>query len=105
MPTQLPIACSLDARELATRQNELRSSVFAEAQSVERLPNGYRWCFRGSDLLARLGALIDAERRCCQFLQFAVVAEPGLGVVTVDVTGPEGTAEFLDTWIAPPSGA
>jgi hypothetical protein len=105
MPTHLPIACSLDARELAARQHEIRSSVLAEAESVERLPNGYRWRFRGSDLLARLGVLIDAERRCCQFLQFSLFAEAGLGAVTVDVTGPEGTTEFLDTWVTPPSRA
>lgn len=100
---ELPIACSLDGRALATRQLGLRSSVLAEAQSVERLANGYRWRFRdGRDLLARLGTVIDAERHCCQFLQVAMTADAGLGTVTVDITGPEGTADFLDSWIDRP---
>ena len=102
-PKQLPIACSLDGRALAGRQAALRISVLAEAESVERLTDGYRWRFRDSrDLLARLGTVADAERRCCQFLQFAVTAEAGMGTVTVDITGPEGTADFLDSWIDRP---
>ena len=102
--SDLPVACTLDGRALATRQSELRASVLAEAESVERLPDGYRWRFRaGRDLLARLGPIIDAERRCCRFLQFAIAADPDLGSVTVDVTGPAGTADFLETWIAPAS--
>lgn len=99
---QLPIACSLDGRALATRQLDLRASVLAEAESVERLSEGYRWRFRDArDLLGRLGTVIDAERHCCRFLQFAIAADADLGTVTVDITGPPGTAEFLESWIAP----
>ena len=97
----LPVACSLDGGALAGRQSELRTSVLAEAESVERLADGYRWRFReGGELFARLGPIIDAERRCCRFLRFAITAEPDLGTVTVDITGPAGTADFLETWIA-----
>jgi|SRR5687768_6622974 len=99
---ELPIACSLDGRALASRQSELRASVLAEAESVERLPDGYRWRFRGQrDLFARLGPVIDAERHCCRFLRFAIAADPDLGSVTVEITGPAGTADFLESWIAP----
>ena len=103
MPTNdLPIACSLDDRVLAGRTSQLRASVLAEAQLVERLPDGYRWRFvSGADLFARLGAVIDAERQCCRFLRFAIDAEPALGSVTIAVTGPAGTADFLESWIAP----
>ena len=100
----LPIACSLDGRALASRQTELRAGVLAQADSVERLPQGYRWRFRGQkDLFARLGPVIDAERQCCPFLQFALAADPAMGVVTLEITGPDGTADFLESWIAPPS--
>ena len=98
----LPIACSLDASALGRRQSELRAGVLAEAESVERLPDGYRWRFRHApDLFARLGPVLDGERHCCPFLRFAVHADHDRGAVTVDVTGPAGTADFLETWIAP----
>lgn len=42
---------------------------------MERLPNGYRFRFAyASDVFARLGPIIDAERRCCRFLHFAISA-------------------------------
>ena len=96
----LPIACSLDGPALGRRQAELRASVMAEAESVERLPDGYRWRFRHApDLFARLGPVIDGERQCCRFLRFAIAADPDRGTVTLDITGPAGTADFLQSWI------
>jgi hypothetical protein len=97
----LPIACSLDGRTLVSRQSGLRTGVLANATGVERLTNGYRWRFRDdTDLIAQLGAVIDAERRCCRFLRFSIYADPDLGTVTLEATGPAGTAEFLESWIA-----
>ena len=97
---QSPIACSLEGRALASRQSELRASVLVEAESVERLPDGYRWRFRNcGNLFARLGPVIDAERHCCRFLHFTIAADADLGAVTVEITGPAGTADFLEGWI------
>ena len=98
--TDLPIACSLDAPALGRRQAELRASVLAEAESVERLPDGYRFRFRHTaDLFSRLGPVIDGERQCCRFLRFTITADDDRGSVTVDVTGPAGTADFVASWI------
>lgn len=95
----LPIACSLDGLALGRRQSELRASVLAEAESVERLPDGYRWRFRDvADLFARLGPIIDGERHCCRFLRFAIAADQERGNVTLEITGPPGTADFLESW-------
>lgn len=99
--TDLPIACSLDAPALGRRQSELRASVLAEAELAERLADGYRWRFRHTpDLFARLGPIIDGERHCCRFLRFALTADQDRGSVTMEVTGPSGTADFLEAWIA-----
>ena len=101
--THLPVACSLDARELGQRQSELRAGILGEATTREPLPDGYRWTFaHGPDRLARLGAVVDAERRCCRFLRFSLSADPDLGTVTLEATGPAGTRDFLETWIAAP---
>lgn len=103
MSETLPIACSLDAGSLARRRSELRDGVLAEAETVEPLAAGYRWRFRDTpDLVARLGAVIDAERRCCRFLRFAVTCDADLGRVVLEVTGPEGALEFLEAWVGGP---
>ena len=97
--TDLPIACSLEGPALGRRQSELRAGVLAEAESVERLPNGYRWRFRHApDLFARLGPVIDGERHCCRFLRFTIAADEDRGSVTVEITGPDGTPQFLEAW-------
>jgi hypothetical protein len=101
MSTSLPIACALDEGGLAGRQAELRAGVLSDAVAVERLPDGYRWRFDDrADLIARLGAVIDAERRCCRFLRFTLSAGADLGAVLLDVTGPPGTRDVLAHWIA-----
>jgi hypothetical protein len=102
MMRDMPIACSLDSHGLTCRQSDLRTSVLAEAESITRLPDGVRWSFlHAPDLFARLGPILDGERQCCRFLQFNLVADQDLGRVTLDITGPSGTVEFLEGWIAP----
>jgi hypothetical protein len=98
--TNGPISCSLDSAGLAKRCEELSKSVLAEATGVERLANGLRWRFASTPtLLTRLAPLIDAERQCCRFLSVTLQAGPDLGDVVLDVTGPTGTREFLESWL------
>jgi hypothetical protein len=99
--TDIPIACTLSSSELARRQAELRTGVLAAAVAVEPLPSGLRWRFAASpEIVTRLASLVEAERQCCGYLRFRLDAEPGLAGVTLEVTGPEGTRDFLGTWVA-----
>jgi HEAT repeat protein len=101
MSPDLPVACSLDAPALARRQAALRAGVLGEAAAIEPLPEGMRFRFRDTaGLIGRLAPIVDAERQCCRFLHFAIDAQPALGEVTLEVTGPPGTAEVLRDWIA-----
>jgi hypothetical protein len=97
----MPIACTLSSSDLARRQADLRTGALAAAVAVEPIPSGLRWRFGpGSEIVTRLASLIEAERQCCGFLRFTLAAEPGLAGVTLEVTGPEGTRDFLGTWVA-----
>jgi hypothetical protein len=92
-----PIACALDLTELARRRDTLLPGVIARADQAEVLPDGARWRFTASsDLMLALATMIDAERRCCPFLRFQVLAEPDNGPVWLEVTGPAGTRDFLE---------
>jgi hypothetical protein len=46
--------------------------------------------------------MIEGERECCRFLRFRLDAEPDRARVTLDVTGPDGTEDFLRTWLPGP---
>ena len=96
----LPVACSLSSPALTERRATLRTGVLASAIGAEALEDGYRWRFATApDLLARLGAVLDAERTCCRFLRIRLEAEPEQGTTTLEVTGPPGTLEFLASWL------
>jgi len=92
----LPIACTLTAAELAARRDGLLPGLLSRADVSEPVPGGFRWRFdRPDDLLKEVAAVIDIERRCCRFLRFLLVVEPGEGPIWLEVSGPEGTQQFL----------
>src|SRR5882672_5685405 len=94
---ELPIACQLTPAELQTRQQELLPGLVARAEERIALTDGFRWRFApGTDLLAMVAQTIDLERQCCKFLRFGLTVEPEAGPIWLEVTGPKGTAEFLE---------
>ena len=69
---------------------------------MTKIPTGYRFEFNaGLDTLSLLATMIDAERRCCRFLQFELNVGPDLGPLTLTLTGPEGTQQFLEALLDP----
>ncbi len=92
----LPIACTLDPGDLAVRRDGLLPGLIAKARGVEPLADGLRLHFEAtSDTLAAAMRVIDAERQCCRFLRFQLTVEQDGAPMTLDVTGPAGTREFL----------
>jgi|SRR5262245_20089331 len=92
----LPIMCTLTSAELGAMRDGLLPALVARACARERVAGGFRFQFASQpDLLKEAAAVIDAEHRCCRFLRFLLLVEPGEGPVWLEVTGPEGTSEFL----------
>jgi len=93
----LPIACSLSPEAIRARRANLLPGLVRHADATERLPDGMRLRFTASTAaLEAIASTIDAERQCCRFLRFALTIEPDAGPVWLTMTGPAGTAEFLD---------
>ena len=66
-------------------------------QSTARVEveDGLRLTFPAASF-ADVAAVIDAERACCRFLRFTLVVEPDGGPLSLTLTGPPGTRDFLD---------
>jgi hypothetical protein len=95
---ELPIACELTPAELEARRQGLLAGLLAQAAESIPLRNGFRWRFApSSEVLMTAVKTIDAERQCCRFLRFELIVEPDAGHVWLEVTGPEGTKEFIAT--------
>ena len=95
-----PIACSLTTAELRDREARLLTQFNALIVETEELQDGYTFRLPGDgQWIGLVAELMVAERECCPFLTFELAALPNKGPVTVRVTGPAGTKEFLRTII------
>lgn len=97
-PENIPIACRLQDAEFRERETTLLAEFRHSVKTVVELPHGYALHIDGDENSLLLAArLMAAERLCCPFLTFELSAQPNLGPIVVQVTGPDGTKEFLKT--------
>jgi hypothetical protein len=91
-----PIVCTLSSDALRARQQGLLAQLLRQAAGHEELADGLRLRFAPShEALSRITEAVAAERHCCRFLRFAITVEPDEGPITLDLTGPAGTREFV----------
>lgn len=104
--TLAPLACTLSPLELRTQRDELLPGLVASAFQRVRLPRGMRFVFGATARrLRQLYAVAQLEQRCCAFLEFRIEVTPGGGALMLDVTGPAGTEDFLESLLALPNAA
>jgi len=91
----MPIACSFSVEQLAARRETLLLGLADHAVQRTALPSGVQLHFAATaERLRQIDAVVRRERDCCPFLEFRVGLALG-GSLTLDVTGPEGTAALL----------
>ncbi len=94
----LPVCCTLPDAALARRREELLDAFKPLVGAVVPLDDGYSFRLdTGGALPAAVAEMIALERECCRFLRFVLRFEPDGGPVWLDVTGPPGTREFIET--------
>ena len=94
--SDLPIACNLSEPELRLRRETLASDIFKDFQQVDELTDGYSFRFPGNDVCAaKLLEFITFERRCCPFMTFELIFEPGQGAIWLRLRGAAGVKEFI----------
>ena len=94
----MPIACRLASAELRERAATLLAQFTSAVIGTEELRDGYAFRVPGDGkCIAMIAKMIVAERECCPFLTFELVAQPDMGPVIIRVAGPAGTKEFLRT--------
>jgi hypothetical protein len=92
----LPVACTLSPSALKARRENLLKALLQRANERRELPDGYRLRFAAEgDVISVIARAVETERQCCRFLRFAVTVEPDDGPISLDLTGPTGTREFL----------
>ncbi len=91
-------ACTLTDNEFQERRSGLLAKVRDQVQEVKSLDSGYALRFESTnEIIDELTRLIQLERNCCQFLEFNLRVLPEQGPIWLELSGPEGTKEFLDS--------
>src|SRR5687768_16105193 len=95
-----PLVCNMDVFTPAERENHIQTTtqLFQSVQTVHEVENGFEFSFPNFDAaenLTQLAEFIFNERRCCPFLEFTLKITPNGAPISLLLTGPEGTQEFL----------
>jgi MerR family transcriptional regulator, copper efflux regulator len=93
MASEIPIACSLGAADLAGRLARMRAIGAAALLGVDRRPADATLRFRRS-ARADLEAIVAAEAECCPFLDMTLRDEAG--AVALRIAAPPGAEAVLD---------
>lgn len=92
------VACTLTAGQIKCQADHLIPGLVARAHKRQWTADGLHLSFAPtSDSLAAIVETIDRERICCAFLAFTLRVPMSGMDFTVDVSGPPGTREFLET--------
>ena len=95
-----PLACDLTAIPTDVREEHVLTApqLFAAAQEVQELPNGYAIRFLNEPgRFLGIAKFIENERLCCPFFNFGLEVEPNSGPLWLRLTGGEGVKEILQT--------
>jgi hypothetical protein len=92
------IGCALVGRDFAERKEAIARDLFAHADGVEELADGYGWRFPAAEPWAtRALEFVLSERRCCPFFAFELALEPHDGPLWLRMRGgPEAKAFVLE---------
>ena len=101
MPSEPPIACSLNAADLSARVREMADLGRAALLEARHEPTGAELRFAaGAGVRDRVERIVAAESRCCPFLAMSVSEEPDALVLSIDA--PDGAElvlrELLDAF-------
>lgn len=98
MKSEAPLACNMDVFTPVQRDFHIQNTLqLAQAvHGVNKVENGYEFIFPNlTDLISKIAEFIAHERMCCPFLKFTLEVSSDSGPVSLVMTGPEGTQEFL----------
>src|ERR1700686_671114 len=100
MAGEIPVVCCFSDEKMGNPETTLLAQFKSALVTTEEVSDGYLFRIPGDKKWIALAAeLIVAERECCPFLRFELAADPAMGPVTLRITGPSGTKEFIKSFL------
>ena len=98
MNPDTPLICNMDVFTFDQRQVHIQTTteLIQAIQSVEEIGNGYEFTFPNEmEFISKIAEFIANERLCCPFLKFTLNIVSNREPISLSLTGPIGTSEFL----------
>lgn len=98
MNSSTPLFCNMSVFTPAQRDDHIQVTIelVQAIQSVHEVENGYVFSFPNkTDLISKATQFILNERLCCPFLIFNLQVNASHEPISLSLTGPAGTQEFL----------
>ena len=93
-----PLICDMNVFTPVEREHHIQSTLelYQTVQSIHEVTNGIEFIFpNGAESITKLAEFISNERLCCPFLEFTLRITPNDEPISLTLTGPAGTQEFL----------
>ena len=93
-----PLICNMDVFTPDQRQAHIQTTteLIHAVQSVEEIGTGYQFTFPNeTQFISKIAEFIANERLCCPFLTFTLNIVSNREPISLSLTGPMGTPEFL----------
>ena len=98
MNSDPPLACNMGVFTSAQHESHIQTTteLIQAVQSVQEVGNGYEFRFPNeTEYISKIAEFISNERLCCPFLKFTLNVVSNREPVSLSLTGPSGTQEFL----------
>ena len=98
MNSDAPLVCNMGMFTAAERDSHIDNTaqLIQAIQSIAEVENGYEFTFpNDTERIAQIAEFISNERLCCPFLQFTLRVNSMSEPISISLSGPTGTQEFL----------
>ena len=94
----MPLACDMTVFTPTKRDQHVQATrdLLGSLQGIQPVKAGFEFLFASkTEIILQLAEFIANERKCCPFLEFRLNILPNEQPISLTLTGPEGTPEFL----------
>jgi hypothetical protein len=92
----MTLACKLTTPELRHRRATVIAELFSQVVSTEETDDGFVYTLPANGAtIAQIASFIETERGCCEFFSFRLSVPSPSEHLSLEITGPAGTKEFL----------
>jgi hypothetical protein len=98
MNAETPLVCNMNVFTSDQREKHIQNTIqmIQGIQGIQELNHGYEFTFPDQpEYISRIAEFISNEHLCCPFLEFDLNVSSTRSFISLSLTGPAGTREFL----------